>query len=286
LESRDLHAPELQELLTHWTVYPSFLIGWLVLGAAYVVAVGPLRSRLAGSERLEPSHPVAFFTGWILLFLALQGPLHDLSDTYLFSAHMVQHLIITLLVPPLLLSGLPTWVVRRILRPRPLTAAARLLTRPLPAFALYNAVFTVWHVPALYDLMMRHHDVHILMHLSIIASGLLLWWPVVGPVPELGRLSYGAQVLYLFLLGIPMMGLAALITLADSVLYPWYAAAPRLWGLSPRMDEQLGGLIMWVPGTMILWVGMTVAFFKWSAEKEQENGDRALIRGARPRDVK
>jgi putative membrane protein len=285
LDGGNSKAPELGELLSHWTVYPSFLIGWLLLGAAYVAAL-ILRRRADPTARVDLPRAAAFFAGWILLFLALQGPLHDLSDSYLFSAHMVQHLIITLVVPPLLLAGCPDWLLRPLVARARIARWIRALTRPIVAFALYNDVFTVWHIPALYDAMMRHHDLHIVMHLSIIASGLLLWWPVLSPLPELGRLSYGAQILYLFLLGIPMMALAALITLADHVVYPWYAAAPRLWGLTPRMDEQLGGLIMWVPGTLVLYVAMTIAFFKWSSQREdvgshRGTGERQSVRSRR-----
>lgn len=254
-------------VLDHWTVYPSFLIGWVLVGAAYLAGVGPLRRRFGGPARVGPGQPVLFLGGMLILFLALQGPLHDLSDTYLFSAHMVQHLILTLVVPPLLLAGTPRWLVRPLLVRPVLGRWARALTHPVVAFALYTVVFAGWHVPAAYDLMMREHDVHIAMHLSILATALLLWWPVAG-APELNRLHYGAQILYLFLLGVPMMALAALITLADRLLYPWYAVAPRLWGLSPAEDQQLGGLIMWVPGTAVLWVAMTVAFFRWAATKE------------------
>ncbi|HEY7529138.1 MAG TPA: cytochrome c oxidase assembly protein, partial [Gemmatimonadota bacterium] len=212
----------------------------------------------------------SFAAGWALLFLALQGPLHDLSDTYLFSAHMVQHLVLTLVVPPLLLAGTPAGLLRPVLRVRAVAAAARVATRPLVAFGLYNALFALWHVPTLYDLMMRNHDVHVVVHLLFLASATLLWWPVAGPLPELNRLSPGAAILYLFLAGIPMMALASLISLADEVLYPWYAAAPRLWGLSPLEDQRLGGLIMWVPGSLVLWAAITIVFFRWSAARENE----------------
>ena len=271
-----------RELLSHWTVYPSFLIGWFLFGAAYLLGVGPLRRRYGWAERVGGGQVVLFLSGLLLLFLALQGPLHDLSDSYLFSAHMVQHLVLTLLVPPLLLAGTPSWLVRPLLSAAPLRRAARFVTRPPVAFALYNVLFAAWHVPALYDLMMRDHDVHIFMHLSILAAAVILWWPVTGPVPELNRLPYAGQILYLFLCGLPMMLLAAIITLSDSLLYPWYASAPRLWGITPAVDQQLGGLIMWVPGSMVLWVGMTVAFFRWSAEKESERPVRPLRRGPNP----
>ena len=261
---------EADGLLSGWTVYPGFLIGWLLLGAAYAAATGPFRARLADPTPPGAGRVAAFAAGWVLLFLALQGPLHDLSDHYLFSAHMVQHLVLTLFVPPLLLAGTPPGLLRPALRVRPLAAAARAATRPLVAFGLYNLVFAVWHVPALYDLMMRNHDVHVAVHLLFLASAVLLWWPVAGPLPELNRVSAGAAMLYLFLAGIPMMALASLIALADHVVYTWYEQAPRLWALSALEDQKLGGLIMWVPGSFVLWGAMTIVFFRWAAARDRE----------------
>src|SRR3989442_5617595 len=99
---------------------------------------------------------------------------------------------------------------------------------------------------------------HIVQHLVFLTTAVLMWCPVLSPVPELPRLHYAGQMLYLFLLGIPMSVVGALITLADQVLYPFYAAAPRVFGLPPLADQQIGGLMMWVPGGLVFWVAMTV----------------------------
>ncbi len=270
-------------LLTDWKVYPSFLIGWILLAVLYAVGVGPLRRRYRLAERPDRGRAAFFAAGLGVMFVALQGPIHELSDHYLFSVHMLQHLLLTLAVPPLLLAGTPAWLLRPVLRPEAVARVARFLTRPLVAFGLYNALFAAWHVPALYDVVMRDHAVHILMHLSILAAAVILWWPVVSPVPELNHLPYGGQILYLFLLGLPMMALASLITLADRVLYPFYAAAPRLWGLTALEDQQIGGLLMWVPGSAVLWIGITVAFFKWSARQEGSASPARPSAPSRPR---
>ena len=100
-----------------------------------------------------------------------------------------------------------------------------------------------------------------------------MWWPVLSPVPELPRLHYAGQMLYLFLLGIPMSVVGALITLADQVLYPFYAAAPRVFGLPPLADQQIGGLMMWVPGGLVFWLAMTVVWFRWSASEPEEEAE-------------
>jgi putative membrane protein len=133
---------------------------------------------------------------------------------------------------------------------------------------LYTVTIAVWHLTPFYELMMRNHEVHIATHLMFIAAATILWWPVMSPVPELPRLPYGMGMLYLFLVGIPMQIVAALITLSDEVLYPWYSAAPRTWGLTPLDDQQLGGLLMWVPGNLWMFLAIGVLFLKWAKETE------------------
>lgn len=252
-----------------WRLYPSFLAGWLLVLGLYLWAVGPGRRYFSGSAPVPGRQIVSFLAGMGLLLVALQGPLHDLSDTYLFSAHMVQHLLVTVPAPPLLLYGTPQWLVRPLLRWPGVGPALRRLTHPLVAFLLNHGVWALWHVPGPYDLMMRNHDVHVGVHLLILATGLLLWWPVAGPLPELRRLSLPLQMVYLFVTGIPMMLVAAFITLSESVLYPWYMLAPRTFGLSPLDDQRLGGVLMWVPGTLALWVGIAVLFARWMREERR-----------------
>jgi len=202
----------------------------------------------------------------LVLLGSLNGPVHDLSDYYLFSVHMLQHLLLTLVFPPLLLLGIPGWLLEPFLRPKPVLRVARVLTHPVVAAVIYSLTIAVWHLVPYYDLMMRDHDVHIVTHLMFMVAATLLWWPVLGPAPELPRLGYGLGMLYLFLIGIPMQLVAALITLSDDVLYPWYVAAPRTWGLSPLDDQQLGGLLMWVPANLYLFFAIGVLFFLWARE--------------------
>jgi putative membrane protein len=256
---------------TRWSFYPDFLIGWFLLGIAYALAVGPLRKHFPGSEPVPTRKILWFAAGMLVMLLALQGPLHDLSDYYLFSAHMVQHLLIMLVMPPLLLMGIPGWMVRPIVRVRPLYAAAWFLTFPLVAFFLNNGIFLIWHFPAPYDLMMRNHDVHVLMHLMIMFSGMLMWWPVLSPLPELPRIAGPLQMIYLFVLGIPMMIAAAMITFSREELYTFYVEAPRVFNISPLEDQQLGGAIMWVPGALVIWLAITLVYFHWSRRDAAED---------------
>lgn len=263
---------------TRFDVHPSVLLGVVLLGALYAWAVGPLRRKHGSADRLEPAQAMFFAAALLVLFLALNGPIHELSDYYLFSAHMVQHLLLTLIMPPLLLAGTPAWLLRWLMRPRALAATMRVLTSPLVAFGIYNIVFAGWHLPQFYNWALENHNVHIAQHLMFIGAAVLVWWPVVEPIPELARMASPARILYLFALGVPMSVVSALITLSESVLYPWYDAAPRVFSLTALDDQQMGGLIMWVPGMMVYWVAISILFYRWSRREEQDEWrERALI---------
>jgi putative membrane protein len=168
-------------------------------------------------------------------------------------------------------------VVRPLVSPRWLLAFARWATRPVQAAIVFCVPITLWHFPGAYQLAMRNHDVHIVQHLVFIATAVIMWWPVLSPLPELPRASYPGQMLYLFLLGIPMSIVGAMITLANDPLYPFYAAAPeRVWGLSLLADQQIGGLMMWVPGGLVFWIAMTVVWFRWSSREETGDVERTV----------
>ena len=249
-----------------WSIHPSTVIG---LAALAIVYLWRLR-HAKGDERASVSQRILFFSALLVIFASLNGPIHDLSDTYLFSAHMVQHLMLTMLMPPLLIGGVPGWMLRPLLRNRAIASIARVITRPIACFAIFNVVIAMWHIPMFYNAAMDNHNIHILEHLMFMAAAVLMWWPITSQLPELPRLSYPGQMLYCFLMIIPMSIVAVYITMADQVLYPAYAAAPRITSLSPLDDQLLGGLIMWVPGGMIFMIIMTVIFFKWSARGEDD----------------
>jgi putative membrane protein len=123
-------------------------------------------------------------------------------------------------------------------------------------------------LPPLYNLALANHGIHILQHLMFIAASVLMWWPLLSPLPELPRAAYPAQMLYCFLMVIPMSIISIYIAMADTLLYPAYAAAPRILGVTPMQDQQYGGLIMWIPGGVFFYAVMTVVFFKWSNRGE------------------
>ncbi|MES2524972.1 MAG: cytochrome c oxidase assembly protein [Gemmatimonadota bacterium] len=276
---------------TTFTVHASTAIGITALGAAYFLRArrGPSasdrfpvtvsESTRASSAQLDAAAALqgptagqraSFVAGLLALFLTLNGPLHDLSDYYLFSAHMVQHLILTLLVPPLLILGTPGWMLRPLLRVPGVFALARKVTTVGACFMLFNVVLAVWHLPPMYNQALAHHSVHILQHLMFIGAAVLMWWPITSMLPELPRAPYPVQMLYCFLLVIPMSVISIYIVMADTLLYPAYATAPRIFGIAPMEDQQYGGLIMWIPGGVFFYAVMTVVFFKWSGRGEDD----------------
>jgi putative membrane protein len=252
-----------------WSLHPSVLLGTGLLGALYFYGIGPLRRRHGWSPPASAAQILSFCGSLVVLLLSLNGPIHDLSDYYLFSVHMVQHLVLTLVFPPLFLVGIPAWLLRHLLLRPGVQPVARLFTRPWFAATLFSVTIAVWHLRPFYDLMMRNHEVHIATHLLFMVTATLMWWPVVSPLPELPRLAPLIAMLYLFLVGIPMQLVGALITFADEMLYPWYVTAPRMAGLSPLDDQQLGGLLMWVPGNLWMFAAIGVVFFKWAREEER-----------------
>jgi putative membrane protein len=254
-----------------WTVgsiHPEVVVACGLLAAAWAWAWH------ARGRRPRPAAGARFLGALLALLVALNGPLHDLSDWYLFSAHMVQHLVLTLVVPPLLLSGLPAWMVDGLLGPvmarRAGAVIVRVATRPLTAFSAYAVALVAWHLPGPYNTALEIHGWHVIEHLALLAASTLGWWPIVSPSRLAPPLPYAAQLLYLFVFGMPMTVVAAMITAAEHVLYPFYASAPRLLDLTPLADQRLGGVIMWVPSGLIPLAAFTLVFFRWVAAEADE----------------
>ena len=145
---------------------------------------------------------------------------------------------------------------------------------------MFNLIFTAYHVPALYDLSLQNNTFHIFVHLLLMATAVIAWWPILSPMTELPRLPQPGQILYLFFDAIPPTLLGALITFGEVVLYPTYANAPRIFGIS-ALDDQIGaGLIMWIPGAMVYLLALTIVFFKWfGSEDGAERANEMVRRG-------
>ena len=251
-----------------WGWEPSVVGGCLVLAAGYLAVAGANLTRRAA----------AFFAGIAVLFLALDSPLDTLGDTYLFSAHMVQHLLLILIVPPLLLLGMPASLVERARRVpwmrRPMSA----LGAPAVAWGLGIGTMAVWHIPALYDAALVRGGVHLVQHLSFLVTGTIFWWPVVAPADD-ARLGPLPAVLYLVAAALAGSVVGIVITFARVDLYPaYFLPVDRLgieplirngWGLSPEVDQELGGLLMWIPGGLVYLSAILGVMARWYRTAEQ-----------------
>ena len=257
-----------------WHGHPSILVGVLALEAAYIYWGGTQRVRLGGEKAVTIGQATSFTLGVAVIFIALHSPLHELSDNYLFSAHMVQHMLLLWVMPPLLIKGLPHWLIRPVVASPLRLKTARLLLNPIVTLAVFNGVLLAWHLPGPYNASLEHHNLHIFQHLSFMAAGMLLWWPVMNPLKELPRMSYGGQMLYLFLQSLLPAIVGGIITFADSVVYDFYETAPRVWILSPATDQQIGGLIMKTAGLIVFVGALAVVFFTWAGREEEAQARR------------
>jgi putative membrane protein len=247
-------------LAVGWTWYPSVLLGFGLWTLLYVWAVNLRPPRGA---RTGVGQQIAFHLGTFIGLLALVSPIDALGDDFLFSAHMLQHLLLLFVVAPLWLIGMPDWLVARLIPSRARGVASRLLS-PVGAWFAFAGVMWVWHVPAVYNLALEYEPLHIIEHLTFIGGGLIGWWPVFGSASaSLPRPTEPVRMLYIFFVALACTFIAAIITLSGTLLYPAYAAAPRILGLTPLADQRLGGLMMWLPTHMILLLAMGITFFRW-----------------------
>ena len=276
-----LHGEEVLFAWSSWDAHWSVVVGCAALLALYFWGIGPAREKYALGEPATRGQIASYVASVVILFVALTGPIHDLSDYFLFSAHMVQHMLLMMVVPPLMLIGLPAGLIRPVLKLRGVTPVARFLTKPLIAFAIYNVVFVVWHFPFMYNAALENHDLHIVQHIMFIATATMMWWPVVNPLPELAVMPGPVQILYLFAIGLPASVVSAFIALSEEVVYPFYGEAPRVFPLSAVEDQQLGGMIMWVPGMILLWGAITIIFFRWARREDREERAERERLGAR-----
>lgn len=254
---------------------PPVALGIIAATALYLWVVGPLRQRYNWAESVDKRQTAYFLAAMAVAFVSLQGPLHELGDYYLLSAHMVQHLLVTMIMPPLLLKGLPGWLVDKLLAVPLVYPIMRRLTSPLVALGLFTAVFLLWHAPQFYQAALGNELVHATEHQLFMGTALLMWWPVFSTSTRLPRLSDPASLLYLFVQSIAPTILGAIITFAGEPIYPYYGAAFRVISLSALDDQQAAGLIMWLGGAAITLFLITIRFFRW-LEFDKDDGVEAV----------
>ncbi len=254
--------------LTAWNWQPSIILGTIAIIGLYLYAMGPLRKKYHLADSVNMGQMIAFLLGVNIIFLALFTPLDKLADDYLFSAHMVLHLLLSFAGAPLMVLGTPGWLVQPLLRNRVVLKLGQFFTMPIVAGLLFNANLWFWHAPPTYNAMISNLPLHIFSHLLFVSTGVLFWWPLLSPLKDgLPPLSIGKKIAYLFFSDMPMVLLGAGLTFT-SPLYTRYIHAPRIWGISPEVDQQLGGLLMWIPGSIFFIVVVSILFIRWMQEQD------------------
>jgi putative membrane protein len=246
------------------------------LAAVYLWAAAA-HERATG-EALEPRRRRLFLGGVVALLVGASWPIHDLAEDFLYSIHMVQHMLFTFLGAPLLLAGTPVWMWRAVLRPPSVRRAWSVVTRPIVALVVTNAVLLFTHWPDVVAASVGSEVVHFGLHALVVGSALVLWWPILSPLPELPPLAPPGQMLYLFFQSLAPTIPASFLTFGTEPLYPVYAAFPRIWGIDVLSDQLIAGLVMKLVGGAILWAVIAVVFFRWGDQERTEGWDALKFR--------
>jgi putative membrane protein len=246
------------------TVYGGLLV--LYLGHAW------LARRVADAGR---RHTVYFLGGLVTVWLALETPIDTIADYYLDSVHMLQHVLLGFVAPPLLLLGLSPEMAGMLLR----IPGLRAVTEPVPAQLIAGAVMIVWHLPALYDATLRNEELHIFEHVMFIGAGVVLYWPIVQATAMHARwqMSPGAKLVYMLLATLPQDGVALVLIFSRTPFYEFYTHAPRLIaGFTALIDQTIAGAVLMVFGKVTLGIAAGVVFFRWFGGERRSDIESAM----------
>ncbi|UFJ42338.1 cytochrome c oxidase assembly protein [Brevibacillus humidisoli] len=275
---------QLADIPGFWSAWDvNYILLTVAVAAAYLTLFGPLRNRFANSEPLTRRQMGMFFTALSIFFVAKASPLHFYGMHYLFSAHMLQMSLLFFVMPPFLLGAIPPWLVRNAFQRGWLRKLVGLLTQPLVAIILFNFLFSMYHIPKVFDTVSASHTMHTTYHLLLQVTALMMWWPVACPVPELKRLSPLKKIAYIFIDGAALLPACALIIFAGTPLYEVYRDAPQIIPFLTLLDDQqLGGVLMKLIQEISYGIALWFAFSEWyRKEKEKDKLDLALP----PRDL-
>ncbi len=261
-----------------WHTHPEVLVLCATLLIAYFVAIRELRP--------DGEAPATFAQkrNWVLailtLLVAAEWPVHDLAEGYLYSVHMLQHIALTMFLPPLILTALPAWLFKQIVPARAMRFV-RWVCRPFVALVFFNVVLVFTHWPNMVRASIvgtGHEWIHFGLHVLLVFSALAMWMPLLSPVIEIPRLSLPGQIIYLFLQSIVPVVPASFLTFGARPLYPVYQLFPKPWGISAIADQRTAGLMMKLLGSAILWAFMSKIFFKWYHQEHDDGIDAIAMR--------
>ena len=251
---------------------------WVLVGfltGAYIYMV-----RVIGPKAVAPGKPVVtranigcFVGAMVMMWMASDWPMHDIGEEYLYSAHMLQHMMLSYFLPPLVLMATPEWLLRVLVGKGKLYRVIAYLCTPVIAAVLFNAVVIITHIPGVVTASVDNGPLHYSLHFLVVIASLLMWMPVVGPFPELQMGPLG-KCIYLFMQSLVPTIPAAWLTFADNAVYQTYDIPVRVWGMSVQHDQQLAGAIIKTGGAIFLWTIIVFLFFKrFAAGYAAENAD-------------
>ena len=246
-----------------WRYQQHLEIWVLIVGLiiAFVYAIRVLGPKVVPNGEVISRKQIRIFSLMIvLLLISTDWPMHDIAEEYLYSMHMLQHTILTYIIPPLALLATPEWLFRLLVGQGRTYRVIRFLTRPVIAAVTYNAVLLITHIPALVNRSAAGGPLHYSLHVLLVFSALMLWTPVCGPAKE-WRMSYGAMMTYLFCTSLVPSIPAGWLTFAEGSVYNHYDTPIRVWGMSVLSDQQLAGGIMKLGGAVFLWALIITIFF-------------------------
>ena len=248
----------------HWS--PITLAGLVLACLLYIFAIRRVRRDKPEEKPLQTRRVVAFFVAIVIIALLLLTPVDTIARTQLFLAHMFQAVTLITVCAPLLLYACPAWLVQPLFANPFARPIVRVLTQPVIASLLFNMTFLLWHAPLFFNFALNNGTFYHVMMVSFLLTSLLNWWPLIGPVRELHRMSYPQQMLYAFLDGQPVDIFAFLLVFSFVVFYHHYAVPPQL-GISAFADQAAGGALLLLPGLVDLGV-MSPLFFRWLGQLE------------------
>ena len=234
----------------------AFLIG------AYIYVVRVLGPQVSDVEQpVTRKNIVAFVAAIVFLWVGSDWPLHDLAEEYLYSMHMLQHMVLSYFVPPLALLATPEWLFRAIIGEGRAYRAVRWMSKPVIAGVLFNVVVMITHIPGLVNRSAANSPLHYSLHVILVSTAILMWIPICGPAREF-HMGYAGKMIYLFLMSVVPTVPAAWLTFAEGTVYKHYNIPIRVWGVSVETDQQLAGAIMKTGGAIYLWTIVIYMFFR------------------------
>lgn len=251
-----------------WTWRP-YVGVWLMVAVLIAIRLLAKKPREAAESDVPSGRMSVYVLGVLVLWVGADWPIGPLGAGYLLSVHTVQYILFAFVAPPLLISGTPKWWLRRMIEPRWTFHIAWVMARPLVAFSFFNVVLLATHLPSVVDGMTVSQIGSFVVDMSWLAAGLVFWWQIIGPLPELEPMHYPGRLVFLianvFIPTVP----AAFLTFAKYPIYSLYELAPPMAGLSAVEDQQVAGLIMKIIGGFIVFGTASVLFFKWAKADEE-----------------